>query len=57
MVELSGAANYLKHIKRSIPTLVIASTCFSMIYFDYTHTQKWKRDVKLQSELIAKSKA
>lgn len=56
MAPAAGASKFLWHFKRSIPSLVIGGTCWSMIYFDYTHTQAWKSEVKLQSELIEKAK-
>ena len=43
--------------RRALPSLAIASICFSLIYLDYSHTQKWKKEVETQKELIEKAKA
>jgi len=47
----------MKKFRRALPSLAIASICFSLIYLDYSHTQKWKKEVETQKELIEKAKA
>ena len=49
-------AGFLSGLRRAVPSIVISSLCFSAIYFDYTHTQAWKQQVKLEDQLIAQAK-
>ena len=43
-------------IRRSVPSVVFFTCCFSAIYLDYAHTQQWKKNNQLQRDLIEKAK-
>jgi len=44
------------HLKRAVPSVLISSVCFSAIFFDYKHTQEWKKTIALEKSIIEKVK-
>ncbi len=43
-------------VRRSLPSVIIFTGCFSAIYADYTHTQQWKRTTQMQRDLLEKAR-
>lgn len=41
-----------KHLSQSIPSVVVGSICWGLIYADWRNTQKWKQAQQLQKQII-----
>jgi hypothetical protein len=55
--NMAGSSSIaLRAIRRSLPSVIIFTGCFSAIYADYTHTQQWKRTTQMQRDLLEKAR-
>jgi hypothetical protein len=39
-------------LRQLLPSIVFPVICFTPIYLDWSHTQKWKREQRLKTEIL-----